>query len=126
MDIKVNSILDVMMRNINQLNETMMIMQTNIASNNLILKAINGTLQSNNQNIDKLNETMIIMQTNIASNDVTLKAINETLQYDVKTPVVIIVPNSDEINDHRSKFSKMLRTTVVQLAKTSFSRSKVK
>ena len=45
-----NSILDVMMRNINQLNETIVIMQTNIdnrfASNDLTLKAINETLQS--------------------------------------------------------------------------------
>ena len=95
------------MRNINQLNETMMIIQTNIASNY--------------QNIDKLNETMVIMQTNIdnyiASNDLTLETVNETLQYDVKTPMVIIVPNLDEINDHRSKFLKMPRITVIQLAK---------
>ena len=112
-----NAILDVVMRNIDQLNKTMLIMQTSIdnhiASNDLTLKAINGTLQSNYQNIDRLNETMMVMQTNIASNDVTLKVINETLQYNVKAPMVIIVPNSDEINDHRSKFSKMLRTTVV-------------
>ena len=39
-----------MLRNINQLNETMVIMQTNIdnrfASNDLTLKAINETLQN--------------------------------------------------------------------------------
>ena len=112
------------MRNINQLNETMMIIQTNIASNVLTMKAINGTLQSNYQNIDKLNETMVIMQTHIdnyiASNDLTLETVNETLQYDVKTPMVIIVPNLDEINDHRSKFLKMPRITVIQLAKNFY------
>ena len=41
-----NSILDVVMRNINQLNETMVIMQRNIASNDLTLKTINETLQT--------------------------------------------------------------------------------
>ena len=58
-----------------------------------------------------MNETMMIMQTNIdnyvASNDLTLKSINDTLQYVVKTPMVIIVPNSEEIENHRSEFSKM-------------------
>ena len=47
------------------------------------------------------------MQAHIASNDLTLRAINQTLQYVVKTPIVIIVPSSDEINDHRSEFSKI-------------------
>ena len=51
------------------------------------------------------------MQTNIdnyiASNDLTLKAINDTLQYVVKTPMVIMVPNSDEIDNHRSEFLNM-------------------
>ena len=111
-----NSILEVVMRNINQLNITMATMQTNIASNDLTLKAINRTLQSKYQNIDKLNETMVIMQTNIdnyiASNDLT--------QYDVKTPMVINVPSSDEINGHRSKFSKLLPTKVIHVAKKLF------
>ena len=123
-DIKVNSILEVVMRNINQLNITMVTMQTNIASNDLTLKAINRTLQSKYQNIDKLNETMVIMQTNIdnyiASNDFTLRGINETLQYDMKTPMVINVPSSDEINGHRSKFSKFLPTKVIHVAKKTF------
>ena len=53
------------------------------------------------------------MQANIASNDLTLKAINQTLQYVVKTPMVIFVPNSDEINDHRSELSNIQCTPVV-------------
>ena len=61
--------------------------------------------------IDQLNETMVIMETSfdnyIASNDLTLQAINDTLQYVVKTPMVIMVPNSEEIDNHRSEFSKM-------------------
>ena len=60
------------------------------------------------QNINQLNKRMIILETNIgnyiASNDMTLKAINDTLQYVVKTPMVITVPNSEEINNHRSEF----------------------
>ena len=60
------------------------------------------------QNINQLNKTMMILETNIgnyiASNDMTLKAINDTLQYVVKTPMVITVPNSEEINNHRSEF----------------------
>ena len=63
------------------------------------------------RNMNQLNKTMVIMQTNIdnyiASNDLTLKAINDTLQYVVKTPMVIMVPNSDEIDNHRSEFSNM-------------------
>ena len=63
------------------------------------------------QNINQLNKTMMILETNIdnyiASNDLTLKAINDTLQYVVKTPMVIMVPNSEEIDKHRSEFSKM-------------------
>ena len=51
------------MRNINQLNEAMVVMQTNIASNDLTLKTINGTLQ----NIDKLNETMVIMHEELSA-----------------------------------------------------------
>ena len=54
------------------------------------------------------------MQANIASNDLTLKVINQTLQYVVKTPLVILVPNSDDINDHRSEFSNILCTPMVQ------------
>ena len=65
------------------------------------------------QNIYQLNNTMQIMQANIASNDLTLKAINQTLQYVVKTPMVIFVPNSDEINDHRSELSNIQCTPVV-------------
>ena len=95
-----------------------MILETNIdnyiASNDLTLKAINNTMQSKYQNINELNETMVIMQTNIASNDLTLKAINDTLQYVVKKPMVIIVPSSDEIDNHRSEFSKM------QLSRSNF------
>ena len=68
------------------------------------------------QNMNQLNTTMQIMQTNIASNDWTLKAINQTLQYVVKSPMVIFVPSSDEISDHRSEFSKMQHTSAVQLA----------
>ena len=52
------------------------------------------------------------MQANIASNDLTLKVINQTLQYVVKTPLVILVPNSDDINDHRSEFSKKIAPSV--------------
>ena len=63
------------------------------------------------QNINQLNVTIQIMQTNIgnyiASNDLTIKAIKETLQYVEKTPMIILVPSSDEINNHRSEFSKM-------------------
>ena len=63
------------------------------------------------QNISQLNKRMMILETNIdnyiASNDLTLKAINDTLQYVVKTPMVIMVPNSEEIDSHRCEFSKM-------------------
>ena len=63
------------------------------------------------QDISQLNKRMTILETNIdnyiASNDLTLKAINDTLKYVVKTPMVIMVPNSEEINNHRSEFSKM-------------------
>ena len=84
---------DVLVQNINQLNETMQMMQTNIddyiASNDLTLKTINDTLQSKCQNMNQLNETMVFMQTNIdnrfVSNDLTLNAINDTLQCVVKT-----------------------------------------
>ena len=75
-DIKVNSMLDIVMQNINQLNKSMMIVETNI-------------------------------ENYIAANDLTLKAINDTLKYVVKTPMVITVPNSLEINKHRSEFSKI-------------------
>ena len=56
------------------------------------------------QNIHQLNVTI---QNYIASNDFTLKAINDTLQYVVKIPLVIVVPSSDEIDDHRGEVSKM-------------------
>ena len=109
--IQVDSMIDILMQNVNQLTERMMILETNIenyiASNNMTLKVINGTIQSKYENINLLNETIQIMQKNIASNDLTLRAINDTLQYVVKTPMVIIVPSSDEIDNHRSKFSKM-------------------
>ena len=74
--IQVDSMIDILMQKVNQLNERMMILETKI-------------------------------ENYIVSNDLTLRAINDTLQYVVKTPMVIIVPNSDEINNHRSKFSKM-------------------
>ena len=103
--------IDILMQKVNELNETMMILETNIvnyiASNDMTLKAINVTIQSKYENINELNETMKIMQKNIASNDFTLRAINDTLQYVVKTPMIIIVPTSDEIDNHRSKFSKL-------------------
>ena len=109
--IQVDSMIDILMQNVNQLTERMMILETKIenyiASNDMTLKAIYGTIQSKYENIKELNETMQIMQKNIASNDLTLRAINDTLQYVVKTPMVIIVPSSDEIDNHRSKFSKM-------------------
>ena len=73
-DIKVNSIVVILMEKINQLNETMQCMQNN-------------------------------MDNYIASNDFELKAINDTY-YAVKTPLVIAVPSSDEIDDHRSEVSK--------------------
>ena len=75
-DIKVNSMMDILMQKINQMDKTIMIMQTKI-DNYIVL------------------------------NDLTLQAINETLQYVVNTSMVIIVPNSDEIDSHRSEFSKM-------------------
>ena len=63
------------------------------------------------QKINQLNETMVMMQTNIDNrfllNELILNEINDTLQYVVKTPMVIMVPNSDEIDNHRSEFSKM-------------------
>ena len=58
------------------------------------------------QNIHQLNVTI---QNYIASNDFTLKAINDTY-FVVKTPLVIAVPSSDEIDDHRSKIIKSQRT----------------
>ena len=60
--------------------------------------------------LNQLNQTMRIMQTDI-------DAINHNLQYVVETPMIILVPSSDEIDDHRSEFSKMHRTPVVQLTK---------
>ena len=63
------------------------------------------------QKINQLNETMVMMQTNIDNrfllNELILNEINDTLQYVVKTPMIIMVPNSEEINNHRSEFSKM-------------------
>ena len=65
------------------------------------------------QDINQLNVTMQLMQTNIgsyiASNDLTLKTINDSLQYVAKTPMIIVVPSSDEIDHHRSEFSKKQR-----------------
>ena len=65
------------------------------------------------RNINQLNVTMQIMEANIgnyiASNDLTLKAMNESLQFVVKTPMVILVPSSDEIDDYRSKVTKITR-----------------
>ena len=89
--------MDVLERKINQLND-----------------AIQNIYHLNQQNIDQLrdefNATIQIMETNIgnyiASNDFTLKAINQTLQYVVKTPLVIVVPSSDEIDDHRGEVFK--------------------
>ena len=107
--------MDILIKKIDQLNETIVLMETSfdnyIASNDLKFKAINETLQSKNQNINQLDETMMNMQTNfdtyITSNDLALQAINDTLQYVVKTPIVIMVPNSEEIDNHRSEFSKL-------------------
>ena len=63
------------------------------------------------QDINKLNMTMQAMQSNIgnyiASNDLTLKKINDSLQYFEKIPLIIPVPSLDEIDHHRSEFSKM-------------------
>ena len=65
------------------------------------------------QDINQLNATMQFMETYIgnyiASNDLTLKKINDSLQYFEKTPVIIRVPSLDEIDHHRSEFSKMQR-----------------
>ena len=80
-------------------------------------QTMQNTHQLNQQNIyqlkDDFNATMQIMQTNmdnyIASNDFTLKAINGTY-FVVKTPLVIAVPSSDEIDHHRSKIIKSQRT----------------
>ena len=101
-DIKVNSIVGILMEKINQLNVTI---QQNQQRDDQLRDEINGTMQYTNQ----LNETMQFMKTNmdnyIASNDITLKAINDTLQYVVKIPMVIAVPSTDEINHHRSKIT---------------------
>ena len=80
---------------------------------NELNQTVQNTHQLNQQHIyelrDEFNETMQIMQTNmdnyIASNDFELKAINDTY-YAVKTPLVIAVPSSDEIDDHRGGVSK--------------------
>ena len=91
-----NSIVDEVLRKINQLDEKFHNFQQNI-----------------DQLRDEFNETMQIMQTDIgdyiASNDFTLKAINGTY-FVVKTPLVIAVPSSDEIDHHRSKIIKIQRT----------------
>ena len=65
------------------------------------------------KDINQLNVTMQVMQTNIAnyiaSNDLKLTTISDSLQYVVKTPMTIFVPSSDEIDHHRSEFSKIQR-----------------
>ena len=103
--------IDILIQNIHQLNVTM---QQNIDQlRDEFNQTVQNTHQLNQQHIyqlrDEFNETMQIMQTNIsnyiASNDFTLKAINDTLQYVVKTPMVIAVPSTDEINHHRSKIT---------------------
>ena len=109
-----NQLNETIQQNIDQLNETIQLNQQNIDQFNVTIQQnqqsidqlrdeFNGTMQYTNQ----LNETMQFMQTNmnnyIASNDITLEAINDTLQYVVKTPMVIVVPSTDEINHHRSK-----------------------
>ena len=99
---KINQLNVTIQQNIHQLNETT---QKNQQSIDQLRDEFNGTMQYTNQ----LNETMQFMQTNmnnyIASNDITLEAINDTLQYVVKTPMVIVVPSTDEINHHRSKIT---------------------
>ena len=111
-DIKVNSIIDILIQNIHQLNVTM---QRNIDQ---LRDELNQTMQNTHQLYqqhiyqlrDEFNQTMQIMQTNmenyIASNDFELKAMNDTY-YVVKTPLVIAVPSSEEIDDHRGEVSKM-------------------
>ena len=67
-DIKVNLLVDILTKKINQLNMT--------------IESIYLLNQQNiNQLRDEFNETMQIMQQNIAVNDLTLKTINETLQF---------------------------------------------
>ena len=65
------------------------------------------------KDINQLNVTMQVMQTNIAnyiaSNDLKLTTISDSLQYVVKTPMTIFVPSLDEIDHHRSEFSKIQR-----------------
>ena len=102
-DIKVISIVGILMEKINQLNVTI---QQNQQRDDQLRDELNGSMQYTNQ----LNETMQIMQTNMAnyisSNDFELKAINDTY-YVVKTPLVIAVPSSDEIDEHRGEVTEM-------------------
>ena len=82
------------MQTINQLNETIRILQSNVATKDATIKA--------------LEETIRIMQSNIVSKDsliIALKqAVNDCSNATV-SPIVIPVPSPDEIDHFRSKVS---------------------
>ena len=88
--ITVNSILDVVMRNINQLNKTMVIMQTNndnhMASNDLKLTAINETSEKMKNTIEQLenwseweSEKVTRNQKDISANTIDIHDIEQNI-----------------------------------------------
>ena len=70
------------------------------------MQTINHLNETNNE----LNTTIQILQSNITTKDATIKALEQTIDClsnetvsPTEPPIVIVVPNSDEINYHRSK-----------------------
>ena len=72
------------------------------------------TINQLNGTINELNKTIHILQRNITTKDATIIALkqtiddlsNETISPTVP-PMVIVVPSSDEINNHRGKVLKI-------------------
>ena len=74
------------------------------------INQLNKTINELNKTINELNKTIQILQKNITTKDATIIALKQTidglLDETISTkepPMVIVVPSSDEINNHRGK-----------------------
>ena len=70
------------------------------------------------QTINQLNETIKILQRNIVTKDATILALKQAINKcssvtipPTQPPMVIVVPSSDEIDQHRGEVAELKTTT---------------
>ena len=70
------------------------------------------TINQLNETINEMNKTIQILQCYITTKDATIQTLEKTIDdlsnetiSPTEPPIVIVVPSSDEINNHRGKFA---------------------